>query len=281
MTALIDKLQRFLSENPQNVVSVTQEGRKLSKNTAPKYAFTLADIQSLFNGLDNFLKELPKQGFQNGTTITLRKMYGFGASATYKNVEEITLNFTQEQKTEQYAPEMTTPQNITPQPIPAVYQPPMPIAPAMGFVQVTQNDVVRNEVIRERFEDLKKENAKLDEELKDAKSEIRQLKDENFSLRLKLDTSEEKHAVDLKRQELDKKGFWESEAGSNIVGALGQVLPMVAERMMQSPASGAVPALAMPNVSEIKQQFIDIISDPNVTDEQVTHWYNLIFAQNQ
>lgn len=279
MKELIDKLQRFLSENPQNVVSVTQEGRKLSKNTAPKYAFTLADIQSLFGGLDSFLKELPKQGFQNGTTITLRKMYGFGASATYKNVEEITLNFTQEQKTEQYVPEMTIPQNIIQ--TPATYQPPMPVAPAMGFVQVTQNDLVRNEVIRERFEDLKKENAKLDEELKDAKSEIRQLKDENFSLRLKLDTSEEKHAVDLKRQELDKKGFWESEAGSNIVGALGQVLPMVAERMMQSPTTGIVPTLAMPSVSEIKQQFINIISDPNVTDEQVTHWYNLIFAQNQ
>ncbi|MFK8301845.1 hypothetical protein ACI75Y_02950 [Capnocytophaga stomatis] len=279
MKELIDKLQRFLSENPQNVVSVTQEGRKLSKNTAPKYAFTLADIQSLFGGLDSFLKELPKQGFQNGTTITLRKMYGFGASATYKNVEEITLNFTQEQKTEQYVPEMTIPQNIIQ--TPATYQPPMPVAPTMGFVQVTQNELVRNEVIRERFEDLKKENAKLDEELKDAKSEIRQLKDENFSLRLKLDTSEEKHAVDLKRQELDKKGFWESEAGSNIVGALGQVLPMVAERMMQSPTTGIVPTLAMPSVSEIKQQFINIISDPNVTDEQVTHWYNLIFAQNQ
>ncbi|CEN40558.1 hypothetical protein [Capnocytophaga cynodegmi] len=279
MKELIDKLQHFLSENPQNVVSVTQEGRKLSKNTAPKYAFTLADIQSLFGGLDSFLKELPKQGFQNGTTITLRKMYGFGASATYKNVEEITLNFTQEQKTEQYVPEMTIPQNIIQ--TPATYQPPMPVAPAMGFVQVTQNELVRNEVIRERFEDLKKENAKLDEELKDAKSEIRQLKDENFSLRLKLDTSEEKHAVDLKRQELDKKGFWESEAGSNIVGALGQVLPMVAERMMQSPTTGIVPTLAMPSVSEIKQQFINIISDPNVTDEQVTHWYNLIFAQNQ
>ncbi|MFK8377565.1 hypothetical protein [Capnocytophaga canimorsus] len=278
MTALIEKLQRFLSENPQNVVSVTQGSRRLSKNTAPKYAFTLADIQTIFSGLDNFLKELPKQGFENGTTITLRKMYGFGASATYKNVEEITLNFTQEQKTEQYVPEMTIPQNIIQ--TPATYQPPMPVAPAMGFVQVTQNDLVRNEVIRERFEDLKKENAKLDEELKDAKSEIRQLKDENFSLRLKLDTSEEKHQVDLKRQELDKKGFWESEAGSNIVGALGQVLPMVAERMMQNPTTGMVPALAMPSVSEIKQQFINIISDPNVTDEQVTHWYNLIFAQN-
>ncbi|GET48837.1 hypothetical protein RCZ02_16680 [Capnocytophaga felis] len=281
MTALIDKLQGFLTENKQNVVSVTQGSRRLSKNTAPKYAFTLADIQNIFGGLDNFLKELPKQGFQNGTTITLRKMYGFGASATYKNIEEITLNFTPKEETQQNIPTMPISQDIPQQPAPPVYQPPMLAAPAMGFVQVTQNDLVRNEVIRERFEDLKKENAKLDEELKDAKSEIRQLKDENFSLRLKLDTSEEKHQVDLKRQELDKKGFWESEAGSNIVGALGQVLPMVAERMMQSPATGMVPALAMPSVSEIKQQFINIISDPNVTDEQVTHWYNLIFAQNQ
>ena len=56
---------------------------------------------------------------------------------------------------------------------------------------------------------------------------------------------------------------------------------MVTERMIQSPASGAVPALAMPSVSEIKQQFINIVIDPNVTDEQVTHWYNLIFSQNQ
>ncbi|ATA94645.1 hypothetical protein CGC54_10045 [Capnocytophaga canimorsus] len=272
MTALIEKLQRFLSENPQNVVSVTQGSRRLSKNTAPKYAFTLADIQTIFSGLDNFLKELPKQGFENGTTITLRKMYGFGASATYKNVEEITLNFTQEQKTEQYVPEMTIPQNIIQ--TPATYQPPMPVAPAMGFVQVTQNDLVRNEVIRERFEDKIKECQKLTDENLDLKSEIRQLKDENFSLRLKLDTSEEKHAVKLERELLNRKSFLENEG---VQTALGAILD-IGKSYMESKSN--VPALAMPSVSEIKQQFINIISDPNVTDEQVTHWYNLIFAQN-
>ncbi|MFK8297350.1 hypothetical protein ACI76O_05400 [Capnocytophaga cynodegmi] len=275
MKELIDKVSNFLNQHHLNVISISQGSKKLSKSTAPRNAFKTEDINQIFGGFENFFKELPKQGFTDGTTLALRRLYENGGTGSYHNIETITLNFSKQEENQETMIPITEQQ-----PSPPIYQPPMPVASAMGFVQVTQNELVRNEVIRERFEDLKKENAKLDEELKDAKSEIRQLKDENFSLRLKLDTSEEKHQVDLKRQELDKKGFWESEAGSNIVGALGQVLPMVAERMMQSPTTGMVPALAMPNVSEIKQEFINIISDPNVTDEQVTHWYNLIFAGN-
>lgn len=281
MKELIDKVERFLKQSPQNVISVSQGNKKLGKNAVPKYAFTINDIQLLFGDLESFFKKLhTEQGFTSGTTLLLRRMYGTGSKATYLIQETITLNFpnTEIQEIENETI-MTNQQPITSHPQAALAAP--NTFPAMGFVQITQNDLVRNEVIRERFDDLKKENSKLEDELREAKSEIRQLKDENFSLRLKIDTSEEKHQVDLKRQELDKKGFWESEAGGNIIGVLGQVLPKVAERMMQNPASGAVPALAMPSVSEIKQQFINIVLDPNVTDEQVTHWYNLIFSQNQ
>ncbi|MDO5106488.1 hypothetical protein, partial [Capnocytophaga sp.] len=289
MTTLINKIDNFLREHPQNAISVTQGERRLSKQNAPKYVFYRTDIEQLFGGAEAFLKNLPQQGFTNGTSLIFRRMYGSGSEATSKIFEKITLNFSPQGAVESPIAMQTT--NV--QPVAEMQTPVMPAmyasqtAPAsqatfvpqtasvpqmgfaaMGYVQTTQNELIRNEVIKERFEDLKKENNKLDEELKEAKSEIRQLKDENFSLRLKLDTIEDKHEVKLERELLNKKGFWESEAGSNIVGALGQVLPMVAEKMMESPASMA-PALASPAsaLSEVKQQFISIISSPEVTDE--------------
>lgn len=290
MTTLINKIDNFLIEHPQNAISVSQGERRLSKQNAPKYVFYRTDIERLFGGTAAFLKNLPEQGFISGTSLIFRRMYGSGSEATSKIFEKITLNFSPQGAIESPTAMQTT--NV--QPVAAMQTPVMPamyasqatFAPqtasvpqmgfaAMGYVQTTQNELIRNEVIKERFEDLKKENNKLDEELKEAKSEIRQLKDENFSLRLKLDTIEDKHEVKLERELLNRKSFLENEG---VQAALSGLLD-IGKSYMESKSN--VPALASPQISEVKQQFISIISNPEVTDEDVTHWYNLIFAGNE
>lgn len=285
MKAVTDKITAFLSQRSNHYVSVSQGDNRLAKNTAPKYSFSLNDIQELYGSVADFVRAIPEKGFTENVKISLRSIYGSGAKASSIIHETLTLNFTK--KTETATPMPTTePQNnmlpMTPQQ--PTYQPNVPAvpalaAPALGYAHIPQTDWIGYEVSKQRLEDLKKEHTRLENELQDAKSEIRQLKEENFSLRLKIDTADEKHAVKLERELLNKKGFWESETGGNIVNALGSVLPMVAEKMIGS-GSSTPPALGMPNLSPNKQAFMEVLMNPQITDEQVGIWYQQIFEEN-
>ena len=57
---------------------------------------------------------------------------------------------------------------------------------------------------------------------------------------------------------------------------------MVVERMAGASASAAAaaPALAAPQLSPVKQEFIKIISAPNITDEQIGALYEQLMQTN-
>ena len=79
---------------------------------------------------------------------------------------------------------------------------------------------------------------------------------------------------------LNKKGFYESPYFEKISEGFGAILPVIAEKMTLANATPAI-GMGAPQTSEVKQQFINIILSPNVTDEQVGEWYNLIFNNNE
>lgn len=130
------------------MLSVTQGTKRLAKDTEPKYAFTMADIDQIFGGLENLFKSLEGQGFSNGTNVLLRRLYGSGARSSYITIETLSLNF----------PEKTMTENIpvtAPQMPQAAYAPALGM-PAMGYAQIPNEEWVNNKVIKERFNDLKK-----------------------------------------------------------------------------------------------------------------------------
>ena len=268
---LTDKIYTFLKRRTNHYVSVVQGDKKLSKNTLPKYSFSLSDIEALYGSVDNFIKDIPQQGFTSDVKIHLKIINGIGANASSNIRETLTLNFTKKEDTPM--------QENYPQP---THTPPMagnypPIA--LGYAQVLQSELTRYEVVKERFDDLKKENGKLEDELKDAKSEIRDLKNENFSLRLKNDILEEKHAVNLEKEILKKKGFFDSEVGSTFMNSLGNALPIIIEGVMSKSAKVPV-GLAAPNLSQVKQAFIQFISSTEITDQQVEACFDFLNANN-
>ena len=55
---------------------------------------------------------------------------------------------------------------------------------------------------------------------------------------------------------------------------------MVVERMAGASAPAAAPALAAPQLSPVKQEFIKIISAPNITDEQIGALYEQLMQTN-
>ena len=102
---------------------------------------------------------------------------------------------------------------------------------------------------------------------------MRTLSEEKAALRLQLDTADKAHELKIKEELLNKQSFWESKGFERVTEALGAIAPMVVERMAGASASAAAPALAAPQLSAVKQEFIKIISAPNITDEQIGALY--------
>lgn len=291
---MYQKILQFLNEHPNNIVTVTQGKKRLAKDTMPKYGFTLADITKLYGTVEAFILSLPAQGFGNGTRIDLRRLYGSGASQSSYKHDTFTLNF--KEKETDMTPELiapTAPASVGENGnLPAPAQPSVPqqapatVPPAMGYPQqamsmpmglgytpVATTDWISSKVIEERYRDLQRDNDNLREDNKDLRSQVRTLSEEKAALRLQLDTADKAHELKLREELLNKQSFWESKGFERVSETLGAVIPMVVERMAGASASAAAPALAAPQLSAVKQEFIKIISAPNITDEQIGALY--------
>ena len=91
-----ERIEQFLSENPANIITVTQGTARLAKQVSPKYGFTLQDIHTLYGSVSDFLKALPAKGFTTDVKIDLKRLYGAGAKQTTYKIETLTLNFKKE-----------------------------------------------------------------------------------------------------------------------------------------------------------------------------------------
>lgn len=286
-----ERIEQFLSENPANIITVTQGTARLAKEVAPKYGFSLQDIHTLYGSVDDFLNFLPSKGFTTNVKIDLKRLYGAGAKQTTYKIETLTLNFKKESSMPN---ENTPPQSITSTPIaPAqssVAQTTIPTQPTamgypmgLGYTPVATTDWISSKVIEERYRDLLRDNDALREDNKDLRSQVRTLNEEKSSLKLQLDTADKKHELALKEELLNKKGFWESPVFEKLSESLGAIAPLVVEKVMSAPASTTAPvaALAGANLSPTKNEFIKLISDPQITDEQISELYEYLIRNNE
>ena len=128
-----------------------------------------------------------------------------------------------------------------------------------------------------------RDNDALREDNKDLRSQVRTLNEEKASLKLQLDTADKKHELALKEELLNKKSFWDSPAFEKVSESLGAIVPLVAEKVMSAPASTTTPvvALAGANLSPAKNEFIKLISDPQITDEQISELYEYLIRNDE
>ena len=281
-----ERIEQFLSENPANIITVTQGTARLAKQASPKYGFTLQDIHTLYGSVSDFLKALPAKGFTTDVKIDLKRLYGAGAKQTTYKIETLTLNFKKETPMNEVAPAPTAPTvpNIptapTESPVRLVPPNAMGYPMGLGYTPVATTDWISSKVIEERYRDLLRDNDTLREDNKDLRSQLRTLNEEKASLRLQLDTADKKHELALKEELFNKKVFWESPAFEKVSESLGAVLPLVAEKMMSAPAQAPVAALAGANLSLAKSEFIKMISNPQITDEIIGELYEYLMQRN-
>ena len=280
-----ERIEQFLSENPANIITVTQGTARLAKQASPKYGFTLQDIHTLYGSVSDFLKALPAKGFTTDVKIDLKRLYGAGAKQTTYKIETLTLNFKKETPMNEVAPAPTAPTIPTIPTIPTAPTAPTPpnamgYPMGLGYTPVATTDWISSKVIEERYRDLLRDNDTLREDNKDLRSQVRTLSEEKASLRLQLDTADKKHELALKEELLSKRGFWESPAFEKVSESLGAVLPLVAEKMMSAPAPAPVAALAGANLSLAKSEFIKVISSPQISDEIIEELYEFLMQRN-
>lgn len=280
-----ERIEQFLSENPANIITVTQGTARLAKQAAPKYGFTLQDIHTLYGSVSDFLKALPTKGFTTDVKIDFKRLYGAGAKQTTYKIETLTLNFKKETPMNEVAPAPTAP-NIPTAPTPPT-APTVPSVPnamgypmGLGYTPVATTDWISSKVIEERYRDLLRDNDTLREDNKDLRSQVRTLNEEKASLRLQLDTADKKHELALKEELLNKRRFWESPAFEKVSETLGAAIPLLAEKMMSAPAQAPVAALAGANLSLAKSEFIKVISNPQITDEIIGELYEFLMQRN-
>ncbi len=293
-----ERIEQFLSENPANIITVTQGTARLAKQASPKYGFTLQDIHTLYGSVSDFLKALPAKGFTTDVKIDLKRLYGAGAKQTTYKIETLTLNFKKETPMNEVAPAPTVPTIPTAPTAPTA--PSIPTAPTaptespvrlappnamgypmgLGYTPVATTDWISSKVIEERYRDLLRDNDTLREDNKDLRSQVRTLNEEKASLRLQLDTADKKHELALKEELLNKKGFWESPVFEKVSETLGAAIPLFAEKMMSAPAQAPVAALAGTNLSLAKSEFIKMISNPQITDEIIGELYEYLMQRN-
>lgn len=274
-----ERIEQFLSENPANIITVTQGTARLAKQASPKYGFTLQDIHTLYGSVSDFLKALPAKGFTTDVKIDLKRLYGAGAKQTTYKIETLTLNFKKETPMNEVAPAPTAPTIPTAPTAPSVPTA-MGYPMGLGYTPVATTDWISSKVIEERYRDLLRDNDTLREDNKDLRSQLRTLNEEKASLRLQLDTADKKHELALKEELLNKKGFWESPAFEKVSETLGAAIPLLAEKMMSAPAQAPVAALAGANLSLAKSEFIKVISDPQITDEIIGELYEYLMQRN-
>lgn len=183
-----ERIEQFLSENPANIITVTQGTARLAKQVSPKYGFTLQDIHTLYGSVSDFLKALPAKGFTTDVKIDLKRLYGAGAKQTTYKIETLTLNFKKETPMNEVAPAPTAPTIPTAPTAPSVPTA-MGYPMGLGYTPVATTDWISSKVIEERYRDLLRDNDTLREDNKDLRSQLRTLNEEKASLKLQLDTA--------------------------------------------------------------------------------------------
>lgn len=237
---------------PSHIVKVEdkENNLRLKKDTAlMRYAYSYEDLLNDFGSLDNFLNELAKRGYQK-TTFTFQRTYGTPDKTTYHTMEQKTIDFSELSQPHQTVPALNH------QTAPA-YQP----TNTGNFLAGAQSMQYLGAFVEaERANDYKKRINDLEEDLRDEKSKRRRLEEENHSLKLKVDTAEEKAQLTIQKELLSKKSVLESEGFQKLAEGLGGIIPQVLPALMNKPAAPQA-ALGSPasNLTVLQRQAVEVI----------------------
>ncbi len=267
MENLTNKIEQFLSENSRNAISVSCGSLRLRKKNANtmRYAFLLSDINSEYGSVSNLLRSLPDKGFTENATISLRKCYGSGSETTYHTVREFSIKITkrnEEPRKENYEA-MHTQAPQTPQ----IPQPQTAMPMGLGYTPVATAELLEHKVTATRYEDLKNRHEELKEELKDAKSKLRTKNEEFAALKLKYETVEERGKLELEKDRLERKSFWETDGLQKALPSFAPALGALLEKFAGPSNAGALGAPAT-DLSPQKQQLVAYVQTPDCTEEQ-------------
>lgn len=265
---LIKILSDHLQADVNNAVRVRSNELRLKKSggSAHKFAFTLSDINGIFENVDNLLIELPKKGFTSNVQFTLIKLYTNEQGKTsYRKFEEITEDLT----------ETTMNNTSTPTPVQSQQQVITPTNPYQNFGMALNApaEFINKMVEAERGKDYKKTAEELEEKLKNSLSENRILREQNSSLEIKIATQKERAEIQRERDKMDQKGFLDSNGGAKVLETLGAIIPKAMEAFANKGAAPVQAAsLASPEieVSPVKKMAIEKIQSQNFSDEQTS-----------
>lgn len=265
---LIKILSDHLQADVNNAVRVRSNELRLKKSggSAHKFAFTLSDINGIFENVDNLLIELPKKGFTSNVQFTLIKLYTNEQGKTsYRKFEEITENLT----------ETTMNNTSTTTPVQSQQQVITQTNPYQNFGMAlgAPAEFINKMVEAERGKDYKKTAEELEEKLKNSLSENRILKEQNSSLEIKIATQKERAEIQRERDKMDQKGFLDSDGGAKVLETLGAIIPKAMEAFANKGAAPVQAAsLASPEieVSPVKKMAIEKIQSQNFSDEQTS-----------
>ncbi|MDB0611758.1 hypothetical protein PL371_07730 [Tenacibaculum maritimum] len=265
---LIKILSDHLQADVNNAVRVRSNELRLKKSggSAHKFAFTLSDINGIFENVDNLLIELPKKGFTSNVQFTLIKLYTNEQGKTsYRKFEEITEDLI----------ETTMNNTSTPTPVQSQQQVITQTNPYQNFGMAlgAPAEFINKMVEAERGKDYKKTAEELEEKLKNSLSENRILKEQNSSLEIKIATQKERAEIQRERDKMDQKSFLDSDGGAKVLETLGAIIPKAMEAFANKGAAPVQAAsLASPEIEvlPVKKMAIEKIQSQNFSDEQTS-----------
>ncbi len=253
-----EELQHQLVK-PSHIVKIEDidTGNRLEKNTKNmRFAYSIDDINEEFGGIDELVEELKNRGFGN-TKFLFQRTYGTPNKATYHTMKEVTKNLQKTKKkdlvTQDNAMPTQTEKPLTPQGV--------DFLAGANLTGTNPLHYLGALVESQRAGDYRKRIIELEDLLRDEKSKARQLQEENHSLKLKVETVEEKADLKVKRELLEKESILEKPGTQKVLESIGSMLPHFATMISQK--STPTPALNAPNLSPMQQQAFDLIRQAN------------------
>lgn len=247
---------------PSHIVKVVDKANdlRLVKNSRlMRYAYSLKDIENEFSSIENFLNQLINKGFQQAT-FTFQRTYGTSEKATYHTMKELTVNLNDEVQSQ------PTHTSLLQEKVPQAEKSPAPnFLAGMNGMAMPNMQFLGAMVQSERANDYLKRVNELEETVRDYKSEIRKLQEENHSLKLKVETSEERAELKVQTELLNKKGVLESDGFQKLAEGLGGIIPHIVPAILNKGNAPAQLGAPNQNLSPIQQQAIELIKQ---SDEQ-------------
>ncbi len=252
-------------QKSNHAVKISQGSKKLDNGDAiNKYDWTINHILKNHSNVEEFLKSLPKKGFTSGATLKLTT----GNGSNFKSVGSIDLQFSEETISRTQTPNPTpTPQPVAHQPNPAhqnMNHQENPMA-MMGYVTTTQQEIVDMKVKCARFDEMRDQLDRTRKERNKAEDECRAVTRKLEDAERKLSLINDKHEFEMLVAEKNRKSWFESDAGKQVLSEGMSALPQLAMALSKRGAGNEALTSGMGNpmegMTEMQKVFASMINE--------------------